>query len=282
MPGASGSLLHFEAIAAVTTMPRFAANVSFLWTELPFLERFQAAASAGFRAVEFHYPYEFDAADLRHRLDAAGVSPVLINIRAGDARAGEAGLACLPGREGDFRACVAEAIDYALRVGAPQANCLAGNVPEGADRDECEAVFIGNLKYAADAFRKAGLRLMVEPLNSRDMPRFLVHTSSHALALIDRAGRDNVFLQYDLYHMQIMEGDLAPTLEKWLPRIGHIQFADTPGRHEPGTGEVNFPFLFAHLDRIGYSGWVSAEYRPLTGTDASLGWMSAQRSKERA
>jgi hydroxypyruvate isomerase len=255
-------------------MPRFAANLSFLWTELPFLDRFEAAARAGFTGVEFHFPYDVDPIEVRARLDASGLTPVLINIRGGDAAAKEMGLACLPGREADFRMAVAECIHYAQRIGVPRANCLAGKVPEGADRDECEAVFLSNLKFAGESFRRAGLKLMVEPINSRDVPRFLLNTSAQTVAMLDRVGLDNVFLQYDFYHMQIMEGDLARTVETLLPRIGHIQFADNPDRHEPGSGEINFPFLFAHLDAIGYREWASAEYRPSGRTEDSLGWFA--------
>lgn len=253
-------------------MPRFAVNITFLWNSLPFLDRFQAAARAGFRGVEFHYPYSHPSYEIKARLDAHGLTPVLINIRAGDPELKEFGLACLPGREADFRAAVAECIDYAREIGVPQANCLAGKIPEGCERAECEAVFLDNLRYAGTQFAKARLKLMVEPLNSRDVPRFLLTTSNYTLGLLDRVALPNVMLQYDFYHMQIMEGDLAATVERLLPRVGHIQFADTPGRHEPGTGEIDFRYLFAHLDRIGYAGWVSAEYRPIAGTEESLGW----------
>ncbi len=253
-------------------MPRFAANISFLWPELPFLDRFHAAAKAGFRGVEFHYPYNYPTYEVKARLDASGLTPVLINIRAGDPDAGEFGLACLPGREADFRAAVAEAIDYAQAIGVDRANCLAGKIPEGGDREECEAVFLSNLKYAGKQFAKAGLNVMVEALNSHDVPRFLLTTSAHTVDLITRTGLANIKLQYDFYHMQIMEGDLANTVQRLLPHIGHIQFADTPGRHEPGTGEIDFRFLFGHLEDIGYAGWVSAEYRPKGRTEESLGW----------
>ncbi len=251
-------------------MPRFAANVSFLWTELPFLDRFAAAAKAGFRGVECHYPYDTPGYDVKAQLDANGLTPVLINIPAGDP--GQYGLACLPGRESDFRAAVAECLDYMQAIGAPRANCLAGKIPEGATREECETVFAANLKHAGKQFAKAGRKLMVEPLNASDVPHFLLTTSAATIAMLDRAGLDNVMLQYDFYHMHIMEGDLAATVQRLLPRIGHIQFADTPGRHEPGTGEIDYRYLFAHLENIGYAGWASAEYRPRTTTGESLGW----------
>jgi hydroxypyruvate isomerase len=254
-------------------MPRFAANLSFLWADLPFLDRFAAAARAGFTAVECHFPYDFPAADINDRLTSHALTPVLHNIAVGNAAAGEFGLACVPGREADFRANVAQAIDYALTLGTPQCNCLVGKVPVGADVRECERVLVNNLRMAAREFAKAGLRLMVEPLNSVDMPGFFLNTSAETIRILDLASEENVMLQYDLYHMQIMGDDLAAALTRLLPRIGHIQFADVPGRHEPGTGTLDFAKLFAHIDAIGYRGWVSAEYRPSGDTNASLGWL---------
>lgn len=253
-------------------MPRFAANITFMYNELEFLERFAAARRSGFKAVEFHYPYEFDKHVICEALESNDLEAALINIPVGDKAKGDNGLACLPGREADFRAAVALAIDYATALGVARANCLAGLVPAGADQNEYRAAFINNLRFAAGEFKRAGLELMIEPLNSRDVPRFFLNHSRQAVEIIREAGADNVKLQYDLYHMQIMEGALAQTMEELLPFIGHIQFADTPGRHEPGTGELNFDFLFRHIDRIGYSGWTSAEYRPLTTTAASLSW----------
>ena len=256
-------------------MPRFAANITFMYNEVEFLDRFAAARRSGFKAVEFHYPYEFDRSVMCEALESNGLEAALINIPAGDKAKGDNGLACLPGRETDFRAAVALAIDYATALGVPRANCLAGLIPAGADRSEYHAAFVNNLRFAAAEFKKAGLELMIEPLNSRDVPRFFLDHSRQAVEIIREVGADNLKLQYDLYHMQIMEGALAQTMEELLPFIGHIQFADTPGRHEPGTGELNFDFLFRHIDRIGYSGWTSAEYRPLTTTAASLAWQGA-------
>jgi hydroxypyruvate isomerase len=254
-------------------MPRFAANISFMYNEVEFLARFAAARRSGFDAVEFHYPYTFEKKLLREALDAARLKAVLINIPVGDKERGENGLACLPGREADFRAATALAIDYARALGVARLNCIAGLVPEGADQKEYRATFITNLRTAAIEFKKARLELMIEPLNTRDVPNFFLCHSRQAVEIIGDVGADNVRLQYDLYHMQIMEGDLAPTMERLLPHIGHIQFADTPGRHEPGTGELNFDFLFARIDRIGYRGWTSAEYRPSGLTADSLGWL---------
>jgi hydroxypyruvate isomerase len=256
-------------------MPRFAANITFIYNEVEFVERFAAARRSGFGAVEFHYPYEFEKPVISEALESSGLEAVLINIPVGDKTKGDNGLACLPGREADFRAAVALAIDYATALGVPRANCLAGLVPAGADKREYHAAFVNNLRFAAKEFKSAGLELMIEPLNSRDVPRFFLNHSHQAVEIIREVGADNVKLQYDLYHMQLMEGALAQTMEELLPFIGHIQFADTPGRHEPGTGELNFDFLFQHIDRIGYSGWTSAEYRPLTTTAASLSWLVA-------
>ena len=254
-------------------MPRFAANISFMYNEVEFLDRFAAARRSGFDAVEFHYPYALEKKLLREALDAARLKAVLINIPVGDKERGENGLACLPGRAADFRAATTLAIDYARALGVTRLNCIAGLVPEGADQKEYRATFITNLRTAAIEFKKARLELMIEPLNTRDVPNFFLYHSRQAVEIITEVGADNVRLQYDIYHMQIMEGDLAPTMEELLPHIGHIQFADTPGRHEPGTGELNFDFLFACIDRIGYCGWTSAEYRPSGLTADSLGWL---------
>lgn len=255
-------------------MPKFAANLSFLWAETPFLDRFELAARAGFGGVEYHFPYVFAAADIKARLDAFNLAPVLHNLAAGDAANGDFGLACLPGREAEFRASVAQAIDYALRLGTPRCNCLAGKIPLGADPRECENTLLSNLRYAGSEFAKAGLVLTVEPLNSIDTPGFLLDTSAKAVAVLDQVAMENVLLQYDLYHMRMMGDDLAQVLKRLLPRIAHIQFADAPGRHEPGTGTIPLESLFAHIDSIGYSGWVSAEYRPTGATEASLDWFN--------
>ena len=264
-------------------MPRLAANLSFLFTEVPFLDRFEAAARVGFRGVEFHYPFAIDPADIRRRLDAHGLTPVLMNIRAGDHARGEWGFAGIPGRERTFRLCVIEAIQYALQVGIKQVNCLAGVKPANTDTRTCELKLIDNVRHAAEEFAKAGLTLNLEALNTRDVPGFLISNTRDAMRLINEIGADNVMLQYDWYHMQIMEGArrgtragaLADTMRLLLPMIGHIQFADAPGRHEPGTGQINFSALFAHVDTIGYEGWVSAEYRPSGRTEDSLGWMTS-------
>jgi hydroxypyruvate isomerase len=254
-------------------MPRFAANLTMLFNEVPFLDRFELAAKAGFKAVEFLFPYAFDALQIRQRLDDHGLKLVLHNLPAGDWDAGERGIGCHPDRMGEFREGVARGIASALALGVGQLNCLAGKVPTGVAEARLRATFIDNLAYAAQAFKGAGLRLLIEPINSFDIPGFYLNRTAQAAALLDEVGADNAFIQYDIYHAQRMEGELAATVQKYLPRIGHIQLADNPGRNEPGTGEIHYPFLFAHLDRIGYDGWIGCEYKPATTTEAGLGWL---------
>ncbi len=256
-------------------MPRFAANLTMMFNEVEFLDRFEAAADAGFSAVEYLFPYDFEAGRLAELLDRHRLVQVLHNLPAGDWNAGERGIACHPGREGEFRDGVGRAIEYATALGCEQVNCLAGIAPEGADREGLREVFIANLKYAARELDKKGVRLLIEPINTRDIPGFhLVHTSQ-ARSIINEVGSDNLSLQYDVYHMQIMEGDLTPTLQANINVIRHVQIADNPGRNEPGTGEINYPFLFDALDKIGYEGWVGCEYKPLTTTAKGLGWAAA-------
>lgn len=254
-------------------MPRFCANLSLLFSEHPFVERWSAAARAGFRGVECHFPYAEPVAVLAEALRHNGLEQVLFNLPPGDWAAGERGIACLPDRVDEFEDGVGRAIDYARALGCRRINCLAGIAPADAERGELLAVMERNLRFAARAIAPENIELLVEPINTRDMPGFLLNRSADTLALIERVGEANVKLQYDVYHMQIMEGDLARTLQRELPRIGHVQIADNPGRHEPGSGEINYPFLFDWLDRIGYTGWVSAEYIPAGETAAGLGWM---------
>ena len=254
-------------------MPKFAANLTMLFNEVPFLDRFERAAKAGFTAVEFLFPYAFAAGDILARLDAHKLTLVLHNLPAGDWDAGERGIACLPGRQAEFRAGVGQAIEYAKALGAPQLNCLAGKVPAGADQAQLRKTLVANLKFAAAELKLAGLRLLIEPINTFDIPGFYLSGTAQALDILDEVGADNAFLQYDIYHAQRMEGELAATLQKHLARIGHIQLADNPGRNEPGTGEINYPFLFKHLDRIGYTGTVGCEYKPASATEAGLGWL---------
>ena len=253
-------------------MPRFAANLSMLFTEHPFLDRFEHAAKAGFQAVEFLFPYAFSASEIRQRLDTHGLTLVLHNLPAGDWDAGERGIACLPDRVEEFRAGVAQAITYAKALGVKQLNCLAGKAPQGLSEPVLCQTFIDNLRYAAAELKKSGLRLLIEPINTFDIPGFYLNRTVQAISILEEVGADNAFVQYDIYHAQRMEGELAATMQKYLPRIGHIQLADNPGRNEPGSGEINYPFLFTHLDRIGYDGWIGCEYKPAGTTQAGLGW----------
>jgi hydroxypyruvate isomerase len=256
-------------------MPQFAANLTMLFTEEPFIDRFEAAAKAGFKAVEFLFPYAHTAQQVRNAALAAGVQIVLHNLPAGDWDAGERGIACLPDRVNEFREGVARAIEYATALGVTQLNCLAGKAPAGADPAVLRTTFVENLRYAAAQLGAHGIRLLIEPINTFDIPGFYLQGTAQALALMDEVGSDNLFLQYDIYHMQRMEGELAATMQKHLPRIAHIQLADNPGRNEPGTGEINYAFLFQHLDRIGYTGHIGCEYKPKTTTTAGLGWLAA-------
>jgi hydroxypyruvate isomerase len=253
-------------------MPKFAANLTMLFNEVPFLDRFERAAQAGFEAVEFLFPYAFKAQDIKQRLDDNGLKLVLHNLPAGDWDAGERGIACHPDRVEEFRAGVARAIDYATTLGVPQLNCLAGKAPAGADEALLRRTFVANLKFSASELKKAGLKQLIEPINTHDIPGFYLNRTAQALAILDDVGADNAYVQYDIYHAQRMEGELAATMQKHLARIGHIQLADNPGRNEPGTGEINYPFLFAHLDRIGYDGWIGCEYKPAATTEAGLSW----------
>ena len=243
-----------------------------LFGEHDFLDRFDAAARAGFKGVEYVGPYDHEPEAVATRLKRNGLAQVLFNLPPGDWGKGERGIAILPDRVEEFRRGVDTAIAYAKALGCGQVNCLAGIAPEGAERSTLETTFVENLKFAAEKLEKEGIKLLVEAINTRDVPGFFLNSSSQALAIMDRVGSKDIFLQYDIYHMQIMEGDLARTIEANLGRIAHIQLADNPGRHEPGTGEINYPFLYEHLDRIGYAGWVGAEYKPKAGTEAGLGW----------
>ena len=253
-------------------MPKFAANLTMLFTEVPFLDRFERAAQSGFKAVEFLFPYAYPVEEIRQRLDANGLQLVLHNLPAGDWDAGERGIACHPDRVSEFRDGVAKAIGYATVLGVKQFNCLAGKAPAGVSDEVLRQTFVENLRFAAAELKKAGLRLLIEPINTFDIPGFYLNRTTQAVSILVEVGADNAFVQYDIYHAQRMEGELAATMQKYLPRIGHIQLADNPGRNEPGTGEINYPFLFAHLDRIGYDGWIGCEYKPATTTEAGLDW----------
>ncbi|MBN8967054.1 MAG: hydroxypyruvate isomerase [Rhizobiales bacterium] len=254
-------------------MPRFAANLTMLFNEVPFMERFAAAAKAGFKGVEYLFPYDFAAEDLAKQLSAHGLTQVLHNLPAGDWGKGERGIAIFPDRVNEFKDGVAKAITYAKALKCTQLNCLVGVLPQGADAKKAHDTLVSNLKFAAAALKAEGIKLLIEPINTRDIPGFFLTNTKQALALIDEVGSDNLYVQYDIYHMQIMEGDLARTIEANLPKIAHIQLADNPGRNEPGTGEINYPFLYGFIDKIGYKGWIGAEYKPKSDTVAGLGWL---------
>jgi hydroxypyruvate isomerase len=259
-------------------MPKFSANLTFLYTDLPLLDRFAAAAKSGFKAVEYMSPYEETKGDLVARLRDNGLTQALHNLPAGNWASGERGIAIFPDRVEEFRRGVHQAIDYASALGCGLVNCIVGVAPTDADAKTLHKTLVDNLTYAAAEMAKAKIKLLVEPINTRDIPGFFLTRTHQALALIDEVGSDNLFVQYDIYHMQIMEGDLARTIDANLPRIAHVQLADNPGRNEPGTGEINYPFLFKHLDKIGYSGWIGCEYKPLTDTVAGLGWIKPYQS----
>ncbi len=256
-------------------MVQFAANLSMMFDEVDFLARFEAAAGAGFKAVEYLFPYDFTADEIASRLSDNGLKQVLFNTPAGDWGAGERGTACDPGRIDEFRDGVAKAIGYAKILDCGQLHCMAGLTPQGADPGALRKTYVENLRFASGEMEKAGIRCLMEMINTRDIPGFYLNRSAQAEEILAEVGSSNLYIQYDIYHMQIMEGDLAPTMERLLPKIAHVQLADTPGRNEPGTGEINYAFLFAHLDRIGYRGWIGCEYKPATTTQQGLGWMKA-------
>jgi len=260
-------------------MIRPAANLSMLFTEHAFLDRFAAAADAGFRGVEYLFPYAHPPEALRAALDDAGVEQVLFNLPPGDWAAGERGLASLPGREAEFRDSVVEALRYAEALACPRLHAMAGLLPVDADaraqaeaREAHHATYLANLRFAAGEAAKAGRELLIEPINTRDMPGYFLSRQDQAVAVLEAVGADNLRLQCDLYHCQIMEGDLIRHLERLLPHIGHVQIAGVPERHEPDVGEVHYPALLARLAALGYPGWVGCEYRPAAGTREGLGW----------
>jgi hydroxypyruvate isomerase len=265
---------HRGALAA-NDVVKLAANISMLFTEWPFVDRIQAAADAGFMAVECQWPYEQTAAAIADRLARAAIPLVLINAPAGDVAHGERGIAALPDRRDEFLASISLGLDYCRQTACTRLHVMAGILPAGLDRAKAEATLIDNLRHASDAAAAQGVDILIEPLNGLDMPGYFYARSSEAVRILEKAGRPNIRLQYDLYHMQIMEGDLARTIERWLPHIGHVQLADNPGRGEPGTGEINYPWLLRHIAELGYEGWIGCEYRPVDGTLAGLGWAQA-------
>jgi hydroxypyruvate isomerase len=254
-------------------MPRFCANISMLFQELEFPERFEAAAQAGFKAVEIQFPYGWSKRQLGEIAQRAGVEVVLINIPAGDSEKGDRGIACLPDRVVEFREGVLRAVEYAGALGCKQMNCLAGVAPPGIDDAKLRETYVSNLRYAAGELERHGMTLLVEPINTRTIPGFYLNKSAQALAIMNDVGSGKLKLQYDLFHMRVMGDDLARTIEANLARIGHMQIADVPDRHEPGTGEIDFPPLFDLIDRLGYKGWIGAEYVPTAKTEDGLAWV---------
>lgn len=259
-------------------MPKFSANLTMMFNEAPFLERFGAAARAGFCGVEYVSPYEHPKETIAALLKEHGLTQALFNLPAGDWNAGERGIACIPGREDEFRTSVARAIDYAQALNCKTMNCLAGLAPEHGSAEELRAVFVKNLRYAAAETKKAGILLIAEPINFYDIPGFYLNTSKQAISIFDDVGSDNLKLQYDIYHMQRMEGEIAATIAKLLPRIGHFQIAANPGRHEPDYGEINYPWLYQYIDGLGYQGWIGAEYKPRARTEDGLAWLKAAQT----
>lgn len=247
-----------------------------LFNEMPFLDRFAAAKAAGFTGVEYLFPYDFEKAVLGEKLQQHGLTQVLHNLPAGNWGAGERGIAILPDRVNEFRDGVGRAIEYAKALDCRQVNCLVGIAPADTPFTKLRETLVENLRYAAGMLAKQHIKLLIEPVNTRDIPGFFLHGTEQAAQIMAEVGSENLAIQYDIYHMQIMEGDLAPTIKKHLNRIAHIQVADNPGRNEPGTGEINYPFLFQHLDNIGYRGWIGCEYKPKTSTAEGLGWYVTQ------
>jgi hydroxypyruvate isomerase len=254
-------------------MPKFSANLTMLFNEVDFLDRFAKAATAGFKGVEYLFPYAWEKEQLVERLDAHGLIQVLHNLPAGDWSKGERGIACLPGRETEFQEGVGKAIEYAKALNCSQVNCLVGLTPAGVPTEKVRKTLIANLHFAAVALEKEGIRLLIEALNDKDFPGFHLVRTADVLGLIKEIGFPNVYLQYDVYHMQVMEGNLIKTIRANIDKIAHIQIADNPGRNEPGTGEINFPNIFKAIDADGYKGWIGCEYKPAGKTEDGFGWM---------
>jgi hydroxypyruvate isomerase len=253
-------------------VPRLAANLSMMFNEVPFLERFAAARAAGFEGVEFLFPYEFPAVELRQRLSGEGLTQVLFNMPPGDWAAGERGIASLPGRQSEFRESVKKALDYAAALDCRQIHCMAGLLPAGLPMTTATAVYASNLAWAAEQANPAGVKLVIEPINHRDMPGYFLNTQAQGAAIIAAIGPERIGLQFDVYHVQITEGDITKRMEQFMPVIAHMQIADVPARNEPGTGEIGWPYVFRRMDQLGYTGWVGCEYRPAGETVAGLGW----------
>ncbi|PAU64335.1 2-oxo-tetronate isomerase [Pseudomonas indica] len=253
-------------------MPRFAANLSMLFNDAPFLERFGRAAAAGFKGVEYLFPYEYAPAELAERLQTHGLAQVLFNLPPGDFAAGERGLAALPGRESEFRESVDRAIEYARALGCPRLHAMAGLMTDESQRPRMRETYLENLRYAARRLAEHGLTLLIEPINTRSIPGYFINRQAEAHAILAELGEPNLRVQLDFFHAQIMEGDLTATFKRFQAGVGHIQIAGVPDRHEPDTGEVNYPYLFRLLDEAGYDGWIGCEYNPRGLTEDGLGW----------
>jgi hydroxypyruvate isomerase len=260
-------------------MPKFAANLTMMFNEVPFPQRFAAAAKAGFEAVEFLFPYDHAPQDVAQWLKESGLTNALFNMPPGDWAGGERGLASLPGREQEFRDGVARALEYAQALGTKRLHAMAGLVPAGASREQHREVFISNLRYAARELGRHGITLLIEPINPRDMPGYFLNSQADAHAICAAVGEPNLKVQLDFYHAQIVEGDLAMGLRKHFAGVGHVQIASVPERHEPDDGEVNYGYLFRLLDELGYDGWVGCEYRPRGRTEDGLGWMATLNTR---
>ncbi len=258
-------------------MPRFAANLSMMYTEVPFLDRFAAAAADGFEAVEYLFPYDHPAPEIAARLQAHGLTQALFNLPPGDWAAGERGMACHPGREAEFAQTVQQALPYALATGCRHLHAMAGLLPTGVTPQQARNTYVANLRAAARALAPHGITLLIEPINTRNMPGYFLHFQQQAHDVVADVGEANLKVQMDFYHCQIMEGDLARRLEKHLAGVGHVQVAGVPDRHEPDTGEVTYAYLFDRLDALGYAGWVGCEYIPAGPTSAGLGWLREYR-----
>lgn len=258
-------------------MPRFAANLSMMYQEVAFLDRFAAAAADGFKAVEFLFPYAFAKQDVAKRLGDQGLENVLFNLPPGNWEAGERGMAAIPGREVEFAASIDTALEYAEALGCPRLHVMAGIPQAGLDRAACRATYVANLRLAAARAAAAGRDVLIEPINTRDIPGYFLNRQDEAQAIRAEVGAANLKIQFDLYHCQIVEGDLATKLKRDIAHVGHMQIAGVPERHEPDLGEVNYPYLFEVIDRLGYAGWIGCEYRPRAGTTAGLGWFAPYR-----
>ncbi len=255
-------------------MPSFSANLSMLFTEVDFLDRFERASKVGFGAVEYLFPYAWSKDQLADELKSHNLKQVLFNLPAGNWEGGERGIACLPGRKGEFQEGVGKAIEYAKALQCPRVNCLMGLYPEEESPERVRQTAVNNLSFAANALEKAKIKFLCEPINNLDIPGFYITNTRDALQLFTEVDHSNLWLQYDIYHMQIMEGDLIRTISSNINRIAHMQLADNPGRHEPGTGEINYPNVFKAIDETGYDGWIGCEYKPAGTTEEGLDWIN--------